>query len=84
MGALQVPLEFGVDRVHQPPHPGGLVHACKPATEQACHRPAVGEERHEVNRRRSAASTSAIDRSAVFIVPMNQRFSGSENGSSGR
>ena len=32
------------------------------------------------NRRRRARSTSAIDRSAVFIVPMMYRLSGSENG----
>ena len=35
------------------------------------------------NRRRIAASIRAIDRSAVFIVPMTNRFSGSVNSSLG-
>ena len=35
------------------------------------------------NRRRMAASIIAMERSAVFMVPMMYRLSGSENGSVG-
>ena len=35
----------------------------------------------KANRRRIAVSTSAIERSAVFIVPRMRMFFGSENGS---
>ena len=53
---------------------------------QRCSSPSTGgssgKKGMKWKRRRSAASTRAIDRSAVFIVPMISRFSGSENGSS--
>jgi len=34
-----------------------------------------------VNRRRNATSSSAMERSAVFIVPMMSRFAGTPNSS---
>ena len=43
----------------------------------------VGKKGTKWNRRRSAASISAIERSAVFMVPMNQRFFGKRNDASG-
>ena len=42
--------------------------------------PWFGKNGMKWNRRRSAASTRAIDRSAVFIVPMNQRSLGQLEG----
>ena len=42
-----------------------------------------GSSSTNANRRRMAVSIRAMDRSAVFIVPMMNRFCGSVNSSSG-
>ena len=46
--------------------------------------PSWGKNGTKWNRRRIAASISAMDRSAVFIVPMIFRLAGRRNGSAGR